>query len=202
MNALNVTSDFQIYLQQAITERYLQCDSTGNMLDNVDLSDAERDSVAYIAGAVLKIIGDKLWELKRNIKSNGHKKITMVDKILWPTRDTLSPCKSIAAPWKLTCSMHFRLFSVQIYRCSVQNLLLHTNIQSFSVQKLSFSVENSMLLRTNRMLLHGKFDISLHKSKANESFSVKLHSELGDLGSPLANKSLKLCFGEGMLCCL
>ena len=49
------------------------------MLDNVDLSDDERDSVAYIAGAVLKKIGDKLWELKRNIKSNGHD-VTMVDK--------------------------------------------------------------------------------------------------------------------------
>ena len=64
MNALNVTSDFcswfLLYLQQAITKRYLQCDSTGNMLDNVDLSDAERDSVAYIAGAVFKKIGDKL----------------------------------------------------------------------------------------------------------------------------------------------
>ena len=83
MNALNVTSDFclwfLLYLQQAITKRYLQCESTGNMLDNVDLSDAERDSVAYIAGAVLKKIGDKLWELKRNIKSNGHV-VTMVDK--------------------------------------------------------------------------------------------------------------------------
>ena len=83
MNALNVTSDFclwfLLYLQQAITKRYLQFDSTGNMLDNVDLSDAERDSVAYIAGAVLKKIGDKLWELKKNIKSNGHD-VTMVDK--------------------------------------------------------------------------------------------------------------------------
>ena len=93
-------------------------------------------------------------------------------------RDTLSPCKSIAAPWKLTCSVHFRLFSVQIYRCSVQNRLLHTNIRSFSVQKLSFSVENSMLLRTNRMLLRGKFDIS---RRANQKllrryFSVQIES--------------------------
>ena len=60
-----------------------------------------------------------------------------------------------------------RLFSVQIYRCSVQNRLLHTNIRSFSVQKLNFSVESSMLLRTNRMLLRGKFDASPHKSNAS-----------------------------------
>ena len=141
--------------------------------------------------------------------------------IILLTRDTLSPCKSIAAPWKLTCSAHFWLFSVQIYRCSVQNRLLHTNTRSFSVQKLGFSVENSMLLRPNRMLLRGKFDISPYKSKASawkiqcfsvqiESFPVqnsmllrgKLHSELGDLGSPPANKSLKLCFGGEKLCCL
>ena len=128
-------------------------------------------------------------------------------------------------------SAHFRLFSVQIYRCSVQNWLLHTNIRSFSVQKLSFfveircfsaqiecfSVENSIFLRTNQKLLRGKFDVSQYKSKVSpckiRCFSVqiesdrkllrrKLHSELGDLGSPPANKSLKLCFGEGMLCCL
>ena len=100
--------------------------------------------------------------------------------IRWPTRDTLSPWKSIAAPWKLTCSVHFRLFSAQMYRCSVQNWLLHTNIRSFSVQKLSFSVENSMLLRTNRMLLRGKFDISRYKSKASawkiRCFSVQIES--------------------------
>ena len=134
-------------------------------------------------------------------------------KVRWPTRDTLSPCKSIAAPWKLTCSVHFRLFSVQIYRCSVQNRLLHTNIRSFSVQnrllhtnirsfsvqKFSFSVENSIFLRTNQTLLHEKFDVSKYKSKVFpckiRCFSVqiesdlkllrgKLHSELGDLGSP------------------
>ena len=63
--------------------------------------------------------------------------------------------------------MHFRLFSVQIYRCSVQNRLLHTNIRSFCVQNLSFSVESSMLLRTNRMLFRGKFDASPHKSNAS-----------------------------------
>ena len=102
--------------------------------------------------------------------------------IRWPTRDTLSPCKSIDAPWKLTCSVYFRLFSVQIYRCSVENRLLHTNIRSFSVQKLSFSVEsigcfsaqiecfsveNSIFLRTNQKLPRGKFDVSQYKSKAS-----------------------------------
>ena len=86
----------------------------------------------------------------------------------------------IAAPWKLTCSVHFRLFAVQIYRCYVQNRLLHTNIRSFSVQKLSFSVENSILLRTNRMLLRRKFDASPHKSNASpwkiRYFSVQIKS--------------------------
>ena len=84
-------------------------------------------------------------------------------------------------------------FSVQIYRCSVeidllralpavcranlrcpvQNRLLHTNIRSFSV-------ENSMLLRANRMLLRGKFDASPHKSNASpwkiRYFSVQIKS--------------------------
>ena len=97
-----------------------------------------------------------------------------------------SPHKSNASPWKIRC---------------------------FSAQIECFSVENSMLLRTNRMLLRGKFDISPHKSKASawkircfsvqiESFPCKircfsvqiesdrkllrgkLHSELGDLGTP------------------
>ena len=106
-------------------------------------------------------------------------------------------------------------FSVEIYHCCLQNRFLHTNIRSFSVQNLSFFVENSMLLRTNRMLLRGKFDISPYKSKASawkircfsvqiESFLVqnsmllrtnrkllrgKLYRELGDLGSPPGQQS-------------
>ena len=108
-------------------------------------------------------------------------------------------------------------FSVQIYRCSVQNRLVHTNIRSFSVQKLSFSVENSMLLRTNRMLLRAKFDISPYKSQASawrirccsvqiERFPVqnsmlrgKLHSELGVLGSnsPRPTNRRNYVSGEG-----
>ena len=153
-----------------------------------------------------------------------HKKII----IRWPTRDTLSPCKSIAAPWKLTCSVHFRLFSVQIYRCSVEDRLLHSNIRNFSVQKLSLSVENSMLLRTNRIFLRGKFDISPYKSKASawkiRCFSVQIESFpvqnsmllrtnrkrskaspwkttqwIGQIRIPPVIKSLKLCFGGGKL---
>ena len=46
---------------------------------NVDLSDAEHESVAYIAGAVLKNVADKLWEPNRNLKSNGQG-ITFVDE--------------------------------------------------------------------------------------------------------------------------
>ena len=101
-----------------------------------------------------------------------------------------SPHKSNASPWKIRC---------------------------FSAQIECFSVENSIFLRTNQKLLRGKFDVSQYKLKVSpckiRCFSVqiesdrkllrrKLHSELGDLGSPLANKSLKLCFGGGKLCCL
>ena len=144
-------------------------------------------------------VSAKNWLNRKDIDKVTTTQAFFVSLVRWPTRDTLSPWKSIAAPWKLTCSMHLQLFSVQIYRCSVQNQFLYTNIRSFSVQKLSFSVENSMLLRTNRMLLRGKCDISSYKSKASAwkilCFSVqiesdrkllrgKLHSELGYLGPP------------------
>ena len=72
-------------------------------------------------------------------------------------------------------------------------------IRCFSAQIECFSVENSIFLRTNQKLLRGKFDVSQYKSKVFpckiRCFSVqiesdrkllhgKLHSELGDLGSP------------------
>ena len=108
-------------------------------------------------------------------------------KLQWPTRDTLSPCKSIAAPWKLTCSVHFRLFSVQTIAapckigCSIQTYEAFPYKNGASPWKIrSFSLENSMLLRTNRMLLRGKFDISPYKSKASalkiRCFSVQIES--------------------------
>ncbi len=81
MDALNVTSDFcswfLLYIQQAVSKRYLQCESSG--IINVDLSDVKHESVAYITGAVLKNVGDKLWELKRDLKSNGQD-VTIVDE--------------------------------------------------------------------------------------------------------------------------
>ena len=127
-------------------------------------------------------------------------------------RDALSPCKSIAAPWKLTCSVNFRLFWIRA------NLSL---LRAKSVAPY----KHTKLLRTKIELLHGKFDASPHKSNASpwkiryfsvqiKSFCVdvsqykskvspckircfsvqiesdrkllrgKLHSELGDLGSP------------------
>ena len=48
-------------------------------LNDLDLSDAEKESVAYIAGAVLKNVGSKLCELKRKIVSNGQD-VATVDK--------------------------------------------------------------------------------------------------------------------------
>ena len=44
-------------------------------VNDLDLSDAEKESVAYIAGAVLKNVGSKLCELKRKIVS-----VATVDK--------------------------------------------------------------------------------------------------------------------------
>jgi hypothetical protein len=48
-------------------------------VNDLDLSDAEKESVAYIAGAVLKNVGSKLCELKRKIVSNGQD-VATVDK--------------------------------------------------------------------------------------------------------------------------
>jgi hypothetical protein len=82
IDALGITSDFcswfLFYLQQAVAKTYLQCDSTA-VVNDLDLSDAEQESVAYIAGAVLKNVGSKLCELKRKIASNGQD-VATVDK--------------------------------------------------------------------------------------------------------------------------
>ncbi len=65
IDALGITSDFcswfLFYLQQAVAKTYLQCDSTA-VVNDLDLSDAEQESAAYIAGAVLKNVGSKLCE--------------------------------------------------------------------------------------------------------------------------------------------
>ena len=55
----------------------------------MDLSDAKKESVAYISGAVLKNVGSKLCELKRKIVSNGQDVATTVDKDI----TILSACK-------------------------------------------------------------------------------------------------------------
>lgn len=93
--ACGITSDFcswfLLYLQQVVAKRYLQCDSTA-AVNNTDLSDAERESVAYISGAVLKIVSSRLCDLKRIIKSKGQD-ITAVDKdiaILNTCKDEMS----------------------------------------------------------------------------------------------------------------
>ena len=114
-------------------------------------------------------------------------------------------------------------FSVEIYCCSVEIDLLRAlpavpraNLSLLRAKSFA-PYKPTMLLRTKIELLRGKFDVSQYKSKVSpckiRCFSVqiesdrnllrgKLHSELGDLGSPRpANKSLKLCFGGGKLCC-
>ncbi|CAB4038146.1 Hypothetical predicted protein [Paramuricea clavata] len=82
IDARGITSDFcswfLFYLQQAVAKTYLQCDSTA-LVNDLDLSDAEQESVAYIAGAVLKNVGSKLCELKWKIASNGQD-VATVDK--------------------------------------------------------------------------------------------------------------------------
>ena len=92
-----------------------------------------------------------------------------------------SPHKSNASPWKIRCSAQIECFSV----------------------------ENSIFLRTNQKLLGGKFDVSQCKSKVPpckiRCFSVqiesdrnllrgKLHSELGDLGSPPGQQIAEIMF--------
>ena len=59
-------------------------------VNDLDLSDAEKESVAYIAGAVLKNVGSKLCELKRKIVSNGQD-VATVDKDI----TILNACKGI-----------------------------------------------------------------------------------------------------------
>lgn len=82
IHACGVTSDFcswfLLYLQQVVAKRYLKCDTTA-AVNNTDLSDAEKESVAYISGAVLKNVSSKLCDLKRNIKGKGQD-ITAVDR--------------------------------------------------------------------------------------------------------------------------
>ena len=39
------------------------------------------------------------------IQMNLKKRLLPYSVIRWPTRDTLSPCKSIAAPCKIGCSI-------------------------------------------------------------------------------------------------
>ena len=107
-----------------------------------------------------------------------------------------SPCKPIAAPCKIGCSI--QTYEASPYKnlasSSVENsIFLRTNQKllrrRFSVQIESFSVQNSMLLRTNR--------------KRSKASPWKTTQRIGRPRiPPPANKSLKLCFGRRKSCCL
>lgn len=83
IDALDITSDFcswlLLYLQQTVAKIYLQHNSH-DIVNTVNLSNAEKECVAHVAGAVLKNVGDKLCEIKRNIISHDQD-ATAVDNI-------------------------------------------------------------------------------------------------------------------------
>ena len=127
-------------------------------------------------------VSAKNWLNRKDIDKVTSTQAFFVSLVRWPTRDMHAFSVEIYC-----CSVEIDLLHAlaavlraNLYRCSVQNRFLYTNIRSFSVQKLSLSVENSMLLCTNRMLLRGKFDISSYKSKASawkiRCFSVQIES--------------------------
>ena len=82
IDALDITPDFcswvLLYLQQTVAKRYLQHNSN-DIVNTVDLSNAEKECIPYVAVAVLKNVGDKVCELKRNLISHDQDK-TAVDK--------------------------------------------------------------------------------------------------------------------------
>ncbi|CAB4021216.1 Hypothetical predicted protein, partial [Paramuricea clavata] len=168
IDALGITSDFcswfLFYLQQAVAKTYLQCDSTA-VVNDLDLSDAEQESVAYIAGAVLKNVGSKLCELKRKIASNGQD-VATVDKDI----TILNACKETRSDGLGSTSTSTKLIEALsrgglIYpKASIINMFLviegifRQNLSHWASESLgNVSVQNNFLDALQKFKMLEKF---------------------------------------------